>query len=338
MTGGTSQAPAGRRRLTAGWRAPRAEGGTGDQQGGRPRVLLPGGDDWDGCVAAFLQRERLKGRRDRTIKLHTEILRITRKDLARLGLPVKPAEIGTAHLEAVLLDLMERGRSARTLNLRIQGWRQWFRFLVEAGFVAADPTDGLPRQREDYRQPKALTDSQVRQLLGQPDRASFAGLRDYVMMLILLDTGMRLGEILNLCVQNLDLEHGTINVAITKDHEERRVYVVEKTLVWIRRYMASRKDISNDILFIGRDGTRLHPKSFQAALWRYGGRIGIRVTPHLLRHTFSRMYIMGGGDPFSLQQILGHSTMDMVKQYVRLWGTDVQRLHRKFSPVNTLLN
>jgi integrase/recombinase XerD len=64
---------------------------------------------------------------------------------------------------------------------------------------------------------------------------------------------------------------------------------------------------------------------------------GVRVSPHTFRHTFAKMYIMRGGDAFSLQAILGHSTLDMVRNYVNLWGSDLQKMHRQFSPVEYLL-
>jgi integrase/recombinase XerD len=81
-------------------------------------------------------------------------------------------------------------------------------------------------------------------------------------------------------------------------------------------------------------------RNVQERLTIYGSKVkleGVRVSPHTFRHTFAKMYIMRDGDPFSLQALLGHSTLDMVRHYVNLWGSDLQKMHRQFSPVDHLL-
>lgn len=86
-------------------------------------------------------------------------------------------------------------------------------------------------------------------------------------------------------------------------------------------------------------GNRLNRKTLQDRLKLYGGKAdlrGVRVSPHTFRHTCAKMYIMRGGDILSLQKLLGHSSLDMVRHYVELWGSDLQLMHKKFSPVEGL--
>ncbi|QRG67717.1 tyrosine-type recombinase/integrase [Brevibacillus choshinensis] len=94
-----------------------------------------------------------------------------------------------------------------------------------------------------------------------------------------------------------------------------------------------------EYIFLTAFGDPLTPNIFSRRLKQYAmkGKIsGIRVSPHTFRHTFAKYYILNGGDPFSLQNILGHSTMDMVRKYVQMYSEDVKIQHNKFSPLKRL--
>lgn len=96
----------------------------------------------------------------------------------------------------------------------------------------------------------------------------------------------------------------------------------------------------NDLLIVSRRGRRLTSRHVQLMVKRCGRKAaitGVRVSPHTLRHTFATQYIKNGGDAFSLQMILGHTTLEMVRNYVNLASRDVNEQHRKFSPMDRLL-
>lgn len=104
-------------------------------------------------------------------------------------------------------------------------------------------------------------------------------------------------------------------------------------------YLRERGDLITDVLFVTVNHSRIHSRTFQENLTDYGKSAslrGVRVSPHTFRHTMSKFYILNGGDAFTLQQILGHSTSDMVRHYVQLFRSDVQQQHRKFSPVENM--
>jgi integrase/recombinase XerD len=105
------------------------------------------------------------------------------------------------------------------------------------------------------------------------------------------------------------------------------------------KYLKVRGEIPNPTLFVSLDGLKMTGRTFQETLKEYGKRAGIkgvRVSPHTLRHTFAKMYILNGGDPYSLQEILGHTTQDMVKIYVNLWKPEKKIQHQKASPIRNL--
>ena len=302
-------------------------------RGGKSRATpsLP----WADATKRFLDEARLKGRRPRTLRLHTEVLTTVRKDLDALDAPDKPGEITREHLVGMVIQMQEAGRQPRTINIRLQTLRQFFRFLVACNECPQNIAEALPKQRQPKRLPKALDDGDVARLLSALDRGTFHGLRDYTMVLVLLDTGIRLNEIIQLELGDLDLATGELKVRHrVKDHEERIVYLSAASACALRDYLRERGDLPNTRrVFVSRDEAPLSSASFQSRLQVYSREIGVTVSPHRLRHTFARGYILNGGDPFSLQAILGHSDMETVRLYVQLWGRDVQRQHEKFSPL-----
>lgn len=302
------------------------------------RELRPGGDDWKGCVSEFLESERLKSRQPRTISLHRENLRYLRAGLLALNVPPVPLQIEKSHLKRLVLRWQDEGKAPRSINLRRQTMRAFFGFLCSERLIPGNPSEDLPRQKEPKHLPKALSEAQVRRLLAQPDRRTFVGLRDYTMIVLMLDTGMRLGEIIGLETGDIDWERRCIRLRRTKDSEEREVYIAPACEKSLRLYARERgSNLDTQGFFVSRFDEKLSANSFQCNLRRYGRRAGFEVSPHRLRHTFAKLYITGGGDAFSLQRILGHSDLATVENYVKLWGEDVQKLHRQHSPVNRLV-
>lgn len=301
-----------------------------------PGGLRPGGEDWDFCLGEFLAAERLKGRRPRTIKLHEEALRIVKKDLLSMGVPVVPKRLTVRDFRSLVTRWQEAERAPRTINLRRQSACQYFAFLVSERLVEENPVTAIPKQREPKHLPRSRSPEQVKAFLKEPDRSSFVGLRDQAMILLLLDTGLRLGEIVGVRTGDIDWSRRSIRIPDPKDQEEREVFFTEKAEVWLRRYAAARGRVDTDRFFVSNREGPLSPSSFHARLKRYGKRAGIEVSSHVLRHTFARLYILNGGDPFSLQRIMGHSDLTTAERYVRLWGTDVQKLHRQHSPLKLI--
>mgnify|MGYP001603328615 CR=1 FL=1 len=186
---------------------------------------------------------------------------------------------------------------------------------------------------------RPLNMDQVRLLLAQPKTKTFCGFRNWTMMLLMLDTGLRLGEVLGLRRDRIDWQASRLTV-LGKGDKERAVPfggAVKKAL-W--DYAQWRGDVAGqDIFFLDQFGGQICPRHFQIRLKRYGKAAnieGVRVSPHTLRHTFATQYILNGGDAFSLQAMLGHSTLEMVKIYVRLANRDVALQHQRYSPIDKL--
>jgi len=163
-----------------------------------------------------------------------------------------------------------------------------------------------------------------------------------VIILTLLDTGLRVNELINLKIDNVWLEEGIIKV-LGKGNKERLVPVGKqiRRLLWryITHYRPEPARPNLDNLFLTRDGRSLTKNRVDSMMKHYGERArlsGIRCSPHTLRHTFAVTYLRNGGDVFSLQRILGHSSLEMTRRYCELADVDIEKAHALASPVDNL--
>lgn len=162
--------------------------------------------------------------------------------------------------------------------------------------------------------------------------------RDRAIMLFLLDTGVRASELCDLRIGDVDLKGaGTVMIRNGKGGKGRVVYIGTLTREALWRYLSRRKfKEKEDPLFATYRRGPLDRHALRKMLKRAGKRAGISepVYPHRLRHTFAISYLRNGGDIYTLQKMLGHSSLDMVKRYLQIAQTDVAEAHRRASPVD----
>lgn len=233
---------------------------------------------------------------------------------------------------------------ARRVNHYREGIDRFFRWLVEEGYAEGNPAAGIPKAREAKKLVGALNEAEVQALLAEPDTGRFIGLRDYVFMLLLLDTGVRLSEALGLRVGDLNFTDCTCKV-LGKGNKERVVgfsAVLERHL---RRYLVRREAALAGIgagagpwVFPDHLGGKGRPKGVQMRLKQYAEAAGVdrvRVSPHTFRHTFALWFVRNGGSPFHLQKILGHTSLDMSRRYCELADVDFISRQQQLSPLVT---
>lgn len=159
--------------------------------------------------------------------------------------------------------------------------------------------------------------------------------RNRAIILLLLDTGIRASELCGLCIHEVDVKNQRM-VVRGKGSKERAVPISARTGQAIWRYLATRPDAdAGEPLFATSNGDPMDRDRLLKQLNNIGERAGIaNVHPHRFRHTFSINYLRNGGDPWTLQMILGHATMEMVRVYLGLAQADLQAKHRSASPVD----
>lgn len=251
----------------------------------------------------------------------------------------KAKEVTPTLIRAYLEDMRNRKLASGYVCRTYGALRCFFGFLARERLIPQNPFQLVEKPRMEKKLIRPLSQDQVRLLLAGINQKLFPYHTVWTVMVLILDTGLRISEVIDLRKDQIDFHSGVLRV-MGKGGKERQVPfgTTAKQALW--NYMARRGDVPDqDLLFVNRYGGKLCRIWVQQAMRFLGRRVGIqgvRVSPHTLRHTFATNYIKNGGDAFSLQRILGHSTLDMVKIYVSLADQDVAMLHRKFSPMDRL--
>lgn len=245
------------------------------------------------------------------------------------------AGVNATTIRGYLTHLRDRGQGSETIFRRWGALKAFFRFLFREGLIAANPIAQVERPKREKHLVQPFSMLQVHALLAQPDISKPIGLRDKAMLLLMVDSGLRLSEVLGLELGSINWEDSQL-VVLGKGRKERAIPVSRTVTRALEEYIQVR-GAGGQRVFLGRAGRPLNSRTVQVCMRKYGKAAkiqGIRLSPHTLRHTFAIQWIKNEGDPFSLQSILGHSTLDMVRHYVNLARQDVASKHRKFSPMS----
>ncbi|TCP55506.1 integrase/recombinase XerD [Tumebacillus sp. BK434] len=244
----------------------------------------------------------------------------------------------------IYIAYMSDKYSPVTVNTRLTTIKTMFNFLFEEGLLPTNPLQRIRKVREPEDTIGAFSEEQVTSLLAQPDQRTFYGFRDYVMMTLMLDTGIRINEVLSLEVKNMDFAQRQITIegGKSKNKRARVIPITKHTAKLLHELVCETKQhFSIDLVFVSSDGNPMSYFTAYSNISKYGAKAGIddaRVSPHTFRHTFAKMYILSGGDAFSLQRILGHSTLHMVRKYIQLNTEDLRMKHAQHSPILSLMS
>lgn len=295
------------------------------------------GENFDAAESAFLFRCEVLNLSDATTEWYGWHLKIFRRFLATHYPTVTPTLITTHVVSDFIAE--RRGRvTADSINGTLRTLKVFSKWLADEGHIEADPLAKFPYVKTAQRIPHTLSQEQVAALLGQPNRKTFTGLRDFTLMLLLLDTGLRISEAFNLTLDDVDWPIGLLTVRQGKGRKDRQVPFGTTVRQALGRYLERRGHLEgNTLVFVTCYGDPQKPNVIQHAFRRYAkkaGLTGVRVSPHSLRHTFARTWIVNGGDAFTLQRMLGHTTLTMTRRYVDLFTDDLTKAHARFSPVD----
>jgi len=253
----------------------------------------------------------------------------------RLGV-VDLSEVDARHLRSFFAGLRDKSLSSWTVDQRWRSINTFFRWCIREGYLPANPLDGIRRPKLPKRLVPRLSLEQVRALLDVVGTTRFAA-RNLAMVLLMVDSGLRLGEVIGLDVEDVKLGEGYVTV-IGKGDKERRVPMGKATRDAIRAWLEERPDTDTPALFLGRNGRRVTGCAVRLVLRRIRKAVGVRrLYPHLLRHTFANLYLQAGGDLRTLQQILGHADVEITAMiYTEPSLNDLQQKHAKHSPLSRL--
>lgn len=298
---------------------------------------------WEDAIQRFLEDREASGKSPWTVRYYRDRLRALAGLLEALGVPLDPRLVRPSQIARdVVLYSQRQGAKRKTINGRLVTLKAFFGFLHRQGMIQSDPTVGVKLLPKEEREPRSIEPEFLPKLLAACDQSRFTGIRDYAMLMVLLDTGLRLKEILALCIQDLRLRAGELVVrGATKSRKERRVPFGGNCRRALEKWLAVRGDIPGvDQVFTTTDNLPVARRSVYQIMNRIAKHAGVpldMVHPHAFRHTMARLYIENGGDPYSLQDILGHADQSTTSLYVKFFGNDLKERHARFSPVENLM-
>lgn len=289
----------------------------------------------------FLNYCKTKGLSPKTLRWYDLALERIIRYLEREHPELTPGTTTIEPLRAFVAMMVDKKAAPNTVNHTITAIKTLFKFLHEDKYIETNEAYRLEKVRVPKFLIQPFSPEQVKALLAQPNHRRFAGIRDYTVLLLLLDTGLRISEALALTPSDINWNASTVKV-MGKGSKERVVPFGRSVRLALDRYLERRGDLpKNAALFVSEYGTPLPVRVFQENMARYGrgaGIKGVRISPHTCRHTFAVNWIRSGGDVFHLQRILGHSSLDICRTYVNLVTDDLQKAHVTHSPIDRMLS
>jgi integrase/recombinase XerD len=266
-----------------------------------------------------------------------------KRDLAKLTAFVNKrklelAAIGHDHIVEFLGDLYRQKLDSRSVARHLVSVRNLFRFALMEELIKDDPTLNLESPKMRKSLPSYLRPEDVDRLLSQADLSKPSGLRDQAILDMLYSTGLRVSELADLCVSDLDMKMGCLR-CVGKGDKERLVPVGRKALASVQQYLeASRPALlggqSTRQLFLSRRGKRMGRIAIWRILSEYGRRAGIRgkLSPHKLRHSFATHLLERGADLRSVQLMLGHADISTTQIYTHVIEDRLKQIYKAHHP------
>lgn len=236
------------------------------------------------------------------------------------------------------------GLSDTTINIRLRTLKAVFNQLEREQLIEVNPMRSVKLIRQDIDLTNCLTDEEVKAILQQPNRRDYVGFRDYVAIILMLDSGLRITEMLRLRAENIDFQTRFITVS-GEDSKNRRPRIVpispQSIKLLLQLVNENKQHFSTDRIFLSCYGEPLGANQFNKRLKHYGKKAGIdgkKMTAHVYRHTWAKNMVLNGCDAFTLQKMGGWSDIRTMRRYIQMDTEDIRKGHDSFSPVNKFVD
>lgn len=236
-----------------------------------------------------------------------------------------------------LLYLQKEGRASSTVSRTLASLRSYYLFMMQNDVVKSNPTSNLEAPHVEKKIPKILSGEEVELLLEQPKNCDNKGIRDKAMLELLYATGIRVSELINLDVSDVNVpmsfvrcKGGKKERIIPMGHQAKDA--LENYINNVRKYMV--KDENETALFVNCSGARLSRQGFWKLIKYYQHIAGIEtdITPHTLRHSFAAHLLENGADLHSIQEMMGHADISSTQVYSRMMNSKIKDVYAKAHP------
>ncbi|MGB2855309.1 MAG: tyrosine-type recombinase/integrase [Dehalococcoidia bacterium] len=308
-------------------------------------------------IPGYILYTRTEGKSDKTITIVTRSVGYLEQFLMSQGLSTNVSDIGPNEFRSFILYLQQkrcfsghrftktqdRGLSGHTINGYLRALRSFWSWLASEEIVATNPLLKMKIPKAPRKVIPTFSDLQLQQLLAVIDTSTPEGYRDLAITLTLLDTALRVSELTGITLDNLWLDEGLIKV-MGKGGKERQVPMgrTVQRILWhyVNRYRPEPAIPHYNHLFLTYDGRPMTKDRIDNIMSRYGRKAGIhgvRCSPHTFRHSAAIRFLRSGGNVFTLQRLLGHSSLEMTRRYCETADIDVKSAHVMASPVDNFV-
>lgn len=248
-------------------------------------------------------------------------------------------QISRSLLRQYLNWLFAKGYERRSIARKLSSVRSFFNFLARAGYIPINPAIDLRQPKLMQKLPSTLEVAEVELLLSAPKAATVRGLRDRAILEVLYSTGLRVSELANMRISDIDFSEKLVKVR-GKGGKERIALLNDEAASWLERYLQeSRPKLTRngkqvtDVVFVSQKGTPLTVRQIHRIVDGYARKVlGRSVSPHVLRHSFATHLLEGGADLRVIQELLGHSSLAATQIYTRLSKTHLRKIYEKAHP------
>ncbi len=245
--------------------------------------------------------------------------------------------IDKSEIELYLSYLKKNGKSNATISRTLASLKSFYSYLLTEKYVKSNPTNGIAADRSEKKLPQILSNKEVELLLEQPDISNPKGIRDKAMLELLYATGIRVSELINLNLSDINLD--TELIRCDSKNRERYIPLYHTAVKALSNYIYTVRDslISHpyeEALFVNMNGERMSRQGFWKVIKFYQNAAGIEkdITPHTLRHSFAAHLLENGADLHSIQEMLGHADISSTQIYTQIVKKQLKDVYNKSHP------
>jgi integrase/recombinase XerD len=292
------------------------------------------------AVRLFLLDCKLRNLSTFTIQSYYNYLESLQHDLESWQLTlinIQPKDLS----ERMIQNMLRLDFATNTINGRIRTCQQFFKFLFQEGILEQNIALGLKPLPNVKTILQTFSELQLKAILSLLDRKTFKGQRDYAMLLILLDTGIRVNELAELRKSDLDLDEHYLIIHASKNRKARRMPFQQTSAAALKCYLDLLGTSTLDVLWQTVSQKPIARSSIIDLISQYckkAGIIGVKGSSHTFRHTMAKLFLLNGGQVDTLQYLLGHSSLEMTRYYIDLFPVDLHQQHQKYSPIEHLFS
>lgn len=246
-------------------------------------------------------------------------------------------DVKQTHISGYISAMEAQGRSWATRSRALASLKNFYAYLVSSGFLDETPVREVKIQREEKKLPQILTNREVERLLAQPSATDAKGIRDKAMLEVMYATGIRVTELINLDLDDVNLEGGSIRCAGQK--KSRLIPLYADALRALTTYLKDVRglmlaDPRERALFVNVGGSRMSRQGFWKILKAYqtSAHIDKEIGPHTLRHSFAVHLLENGADIGSVQELMGHSDISSTQVYTQMIDQHLKQVYERCHP------